>query len=197
MKTSEVEGVLRVLRVLRVLGVMQAANVHTDTLKAKRLLTRRSQASQILGQQFELRHRHGAVRWSRGWRGSAPGVATHSDPNRRGKHALWNYRIRRLIDPLPTPATLIGNDPPFSVTIATLIPVNYSPVGLRLYVQRTIHKLPVVSAEIMVHIRRFLCVENSYVEGSTVDQSESNNDCLAVSRKLWHSEEKISKLPSR
>lgn len=117
---------LRVLGVLCVLSVMQAAYVHTNTLKAKRLLTRRSQTSQILGQQLELRHGHGTVGWARGWRGSTPGVATHPNSDSRGKHALWNYRIQRLIDLLllwlPN-----RNWAAFRVTIVTLIPVNYFP----------------------------------------------------------------------
>lgn len=49
MKPSKIERVLRVLSVLCVLSMVQAANVHTNTLKTKRLLTRRSQTSQILG----------------------------------------------------------------------------------------------------------------------------------------------------
>ena len=160
MKTSQVEGVLRVLCMLRVLGVMQAANVHTNTLKAKRLLTRRSQASQILGQQLELRHRHGAVRWSRGWRGSTPGVATHSDPNCRGKHALWNYRIQRLIDPLSYPRlSLIGNETPFLSHYRHFDP---SQLFARSY-DCTSNKLPsCFLGDYAIH-PRLLCVENWHV----------------------------------
>lgn len=82
---GEVEGVLRVLRVLR---VMQATHVHADTLQTQGLLARGRQVRQIFRQQLQLRHGHRAVGRSRWRRGSAPGVATHPHPHRRGKHAL-------------------------------------------------------------------------------------------------------------
>lgn len=87
---GEVEGVLGVLRML---GVMEATgNVNADTLKTQGLLARcrgrGRQIRQVFRQQLQLRHGHGAVGRSRRWRGSAPGVATHPNPDRRGKHAL-------------------------------------------------------------------------------------------------------------
>lgn len=92
MEPGEVEGVLGVLRML---GVMQATgNVNPDTLQTQGLLARRRrrrrgrQVRQVFRQQLQLRHGHGAVGRSRRGRGSAPGVATHPDPDRRGKHAL-------------------------------------------------------------------------------------------------------------
>lgn len=119
---------LSMLRVLGMLGVMQTSYVHTNTLKAERLLTRRSQTSQILGQQLELRHGDRTVWWSRRWRGSTPSVATYPDPNSRGKHALWNYRIQRLIDLLLQFQTFSNrNGSTFRITIASLIQVNYFP----------------------------------------------------------------------
>ena len=56
METSQIKSMLSMLCVLGMLGVMQTSYVYTYTLKAERLLTRRSQTSQILGQQLELRH---------------------------------------------------------------------------------------------------------------------------------------------
>lgn len=102
MNSGEVEGVLRVLRVLR---MMQATrHVNADTLQAQGLLARGGcgrQVRQIFRQQLQLCHGYRAVGWSRRGRGSAPGVATHPNADRRGKHALWNWRIRRrLIDPV-------------------------------------------------------------------------------------------------
>lgn len=85
---SEVEGVLGVLRML---GVMEATgNINADTLKTQGLLTRcrGRQVRQVFRQQLQLRHGHRAVGRSRRWRGSAPGVATHPNPDRGGKHAL-------------------------------------------------------------------------------------------------------------
>lgn len=47
MKSSEIEGVLRVLSMLR---MMKTANINADTLKAQCLLTGRRQTRQILGE---------------------------------------------------------------------------------------------------------------------------------------------------
>lgn len=82
---GQVEGMLRVLGMLR---VMQTANINADALQAQGLLARGRQVRQVLRQQLQLRHGHGAVRRSRRRRGSAPGVATHPHPHRGGKHAL-------------------------------------------------------------------------------------------------------------
>lgn len=126
METSQIKSVLSMLCVLGMLGVMQTSYVYTYTLKAERLLTRRSQTSQILGQQLELRHGDRTVGWSRRWRGSTPSVATYPDPNGRGKHAFWNYRIQRLIDLLLQFQTFSNrNRGTFRITIASLIQVNY------------------------------------------------------------------------
>lgn len=127
MKTGQIKSVLGVLRVLGVLGMMQTSYVHTNTLKTERLLTRRSQTSQILGQQLELRYRDRTVRWSRRWRRSTPSVATYPDPNSRGKHAFWNYRIQRLIDLLFQFQTFSNRNRAFQNHIASLIHVNYLP----------------------------------------------------------------------
>lgn len=80
------------LRMLRMLRVMQATrHVNTDTLQAQSLLACGGcgrQVRQIFRQQLQLCHGHRAVGRSRRRRGSAPGVATHPNPDRRGKHAL-------------------------------------------------------------------------------------------------------------